>query len=73
VYGQRSLYGNPSRQHHHARRPRAPLEGQRVRVIIALADNDVELAPEQQAEAWRQWAASGPQGPIEDDGDPELP
>ena len=33
--------------------PVPPLEGQRVRVLIALADDDVQLRPEQQAEAWR--------------------
>jgi hypothetical protein len=29
--------------------------------------------PEQQAEASRQWTATGAQGPIEDDGEPEFP
>jgi hypothetical protein len=53
--------------------PVPPLEGQRVRVLIALADDDLQLRPEQQAEAWRQWTATGPQGPIEDDGEPEFP
>ena len=53
--------------------PVPPLEGQRVRVLIALADDDLELRPEQQAEAWRQWVTDGPQGPIDDDGEPEFP
>jgi hypothetical protein len=52
--------------------PVPPLDGQRVRVLIVLAD-DVQLRPEQQAEAWRQWTADGPQGPIGDDGEPEFP
>lgn len=45
--------------------PVPPLEGQRVRVLIALAESELQLRPEQQAEAWEQWAKSGPQGPIE--------
>jgi hypothetical protein len=53
--------------------PVPPLEGQRVRVLIASADDDVQLGPEQQAEAWHQWATNGPHGPIEDDGAPEFP
>jgi hypothetical protein len=53
--------------------PVPPLEGQRVRVLIALADDDIPLGPEQQAEAWLQWVTGGPQGPIDDDGEPEFP
>jgi hypothetical protein len=53
--------------------PVPPLEGQRVRVVIALADDDVQLASAEQAKAWNQWIANGPQGPIEDDGEPEFP
>lgn len=53
--------------------PVPPLEGQRVRVVIALADDDVQLASAEQAKAWSQWIANGPQGPIEDDGEPEFP
>lgn len=53
--------------------PVPPLEGQRVRVLIALADDDLELRPEQQAEAWRHWVTHGPQGPIDDDDEPEFP
>jgi hypothetical protein len=53
--------------------PVPPLEGQRVRVIIALAEDDTLLRPEEQAKAWSQWVANGPHGPIEDDGEPEFP
>jgi hypothetical protein len=53
--------------------PVPPLEGQRVRVVIALADDDAQVAPAEQAKAWSQWIASGPQGPIEDDGEAEFP
>jgi hypothetical protein len=53
--------------------PVPPLEGQRVRVVIALADEDVQIEPAEQAKAWSQWIANGPQGPIEDDGEPEFP
>jgi hypothetical protein len=53
--------------------PVPPLEGQRVRVVIALADEDVQVAPAEQAKAWSKWIAGGPQGPIEDDSEPEFP
>lgn len=53
--------------------PVPPLEGQRVRVAIARADEDVELASAEQAKAWNQLLSDGPQGPIEDGGEPEVP
>ena len=53
--------------------PVPPLEGQRVRIVIALMDEEVDLAPGEQAKAWKQWIAGGPQGPIEEDGEPEFP
>jgi hypothetical protein len=53
--------------------PVPPLEGQRVRVLIALDDQDLVLAEDEQARAWDEWARRGPQGPIEDDDEPEFP
>jgi len=53
--------------------PVPPLEGQRVRIVIALMDEEVELAPGEQAKAWKEWITDGPKGPIEDDGEPEFP
>ncbi len=53
--------------------PVRPLEDQRVRVLIALADDDAQIGPVEQAKAWNQWVVNGPQGPIEDDGAPEFP
>jgi len=53
--------------------PVPPLEGQRVRIVIALMDEEVELAPAEQSKAWKEWITGGPQGPIEDDGEPEFP
>ena len=53
--------------------PVPPLEGQRVRIVIALMDEEVELAPGEQSKAWKEWITGGPQGPIEDDGEPEFP
>jgi hypothetical protein len=49
-----------------------PLEGKRVLVVLELVE---EPAPthEQNLETWRQWVASGPQGPIQDDGEPAFP
>jgi hypothetical protein len=42
-----------------------PLDGHRVRVIIELADEEVDLSPAENAALLREWAAHGPQGPIE--------
>jgi hypothetical protein len=54
--------------------PVPPLEGRRVRVVIEPVDEStIELGPREQAALWRDWSRSGPQGPIEDDGDPEFP
>ena len=53
--------------------PVPPLEGRRVRVLLTPADDDVQLSAEKQAETWNHWVARGPQGPIEDDQEPEFP
>jgi hypothetical protein len=53
--------------------PVPPLEGQRVRVLIALDDQDLTLVAEEQARLWDEWAQRNPQGPLEDDGEPEFP
>ena len=42
-----------------------PLEGKRVRVVLEPVD-EPDLTSASNAEAWRQWLAHGPQGPIED-------
>ena len=52
--------------------PSPPFEGKRVRVVLEL-DEDARLSAAEQAQAWSAWFASGPQGPIEDEGEPELP
>ena len=49
-----------------------PLEGKRVRVVLEPVD-EPDLSGVSNAEAWRQWLTSGPQGPIEDEGEPEFP
>ncbi len=53
--------------------PVPPLDGRRVRVIIEPADEEVELTREEQTRLWDAWVRQGPHGPIEDDGEPELP
>lgn len=53
--------------------PVPPLDGRRVRVIIAPADEDVQLTAEEQAQWWDEWVKKGPQGPIEDEEEPEFP
>jgi hypothetical protein len=45
------------------------LDGKRVRVRLDLLEDDRPLTPADQAEIWREWVESGPQGPIEDDND----
>lgn len=49
-----------------------PLEGKRVRVVLEPVD-EPDLTAAANVEAWRQWLASGAQGPIEDEGEPEFP
>jgi hypothetical protein len=53
--------------------PSQPFEGNRVRVVLELVDDDARLSVADQARAWSAWVASAPNGPIEDDGEPELP
>jgi len=53
--------------------PVPPLEGRRVRVIIAPEDRELALAAAEQAQLWDEWVRQGPKGPIEDDGEPEFP
>lgn len=51
-----------------------PLDGKRVVVVLELDEvNDSGLAPDVVSEPWRAWAAHGPQGPIDDEGDAEFP
>lgn len=45
------------------------LEGKRVRVRLEVLEAEKSLSPAEQVQAWRRWAESGPQGPIEDDAD----
>ncbi len=44
------------------RRPEAPLEPE-----------PVVLTPSENLAAWRSWLAQGPQGPIEDETEPDFP
>ncbi len=48
--------------------PVPPLEGRRVRVILeSLPAEEAPLAREEQDRLLREWAATGPQGPLEVD------
>jgi hypothetical protein len=51
--------------------PIPDLEGRRVRVVVEAVEEGAIDRAEQRA--WDNWVAHGPQGPIEDDGEPELP
>ena len=53
--------------------PSAPFEGKRVRVVLELVDDDVSLEPTEHGLAWNAWVTPGPDGSIEDDGEPEFP
>jgi hypothetical protein len=50
-----------------------PLEGRRVRVLIEPIEEGVGLTPETQAQLWKTWIESGPQGPIEDEDEAAAP
>jgi len=52
--------------------PVPDLEGRRVRVVVEPVEEAAVDRAEQQR-IWEAWAVHGPQGPIEDDGEPELP
>ena len=47
------------------------LEGKRVRVLVEPAEAS-DAGADRDA-IWHEWVERGPQGPIEDDGDPEFP
>jgi hypothetical protein len=53
--------------------PVPPLEGRRVRVIIAPEDIELALPTDEQARLWDEWVRQGPQGPLEDEGEQEFP
>jgi hypothetical protein len=48
------------------------LDGKRVRAVLDAVDEQ-RLTTEQQSELWKAWVARGPQGPIDDGPDTELP
>jgi hypothetical protein len=48
------------------------LDGKRVRVVLEAVDEQ-RVTAEQQVELWKSWVARGPQGPIDDGTDTELP
>jgi len=47
--------------------PLPALDGRRVRVVVEPVDEDsVELTNREQETLWKEWAVSGPSGPIEE-------
>lgn len=50
-----------------------PLEGRRVLVLIEPLEERETLDGTTQAKLWKVWTESGPQGPIEDEGEAEFP
>ena len=50
-------------------RPVPPLDGCRVRVVLEpLPSVETALSSEEQGRLLREWAASGPQGPLDAEG-----
>ncbi|HEX2880076.1 MAG TPA: hypothetical protein VHO25_11150 [Polyangiaceae bacterium] len=48
------------------------LEGKRVRLVIEPED-EKQLSADEQRTLWSLWVKLGPQGPLEDDAEPEFP
>ena len=48
------------------------MDGQRVRVVLEPVEEPM-LSNEQQRELWQAWIERGPQGPIEDGPDTDVP
>ena len=48
------------------------MDGQRVRVVLEPFE-EPRLSTQQQHELWQAWIEHGPQGPIEDADDTEMP
>jgi hypothetical protein len=42
-------------------------------VLVEEADVEESVSRETNEKWWDEWAAHGPQGPIEDDGEPGFP
>ncbi|HKQ69721.1 MAG TPA: hypothetical protein VJT73_10300 [Polyangiaceae bacterium] len=49
--------------------PVPPLDGHRVRVTVEADEDGIDLPPADNVALLREWAAYGPQGPLEDDDD----
>ncbi len=49
------------------------MDGKRVRVLLEPLDEEKRLSREEQRDMWREWVEHGPQGPIEDGEDTEVP
>jgi len=48
------------------------MDGKRVRVVLEPVEEQ-RLSVQQQRESWRTWIERGPQGPIEDGPDTDIP
>jgi hypothetical protein len=48
------------------------MDGQRVRVVLEPVE-EPRLSDKQQRELWQEWLEHGPQGPIEDGPDTDIP
>lgn len=48
------------------------MDGQRVRVVLETVEEQ-RLSTQQQRELWQAWVERGPEGPIEDGVDTDIP
>jgi hypothetical protein len=48
------------------------MDGQRVRVVLEPVEEE-RLSTEQQHDLWRVWVERGPEGPLEDGTDTDIP
>lgn len=48
------------------------MDGQRVRVMLEPVEEE-RLSAQQQRDLWRVWVERGPEGPIEDGVDTDIP
>jgi len=49
------------------------MDGKRVRVLLEPLDDEKRLTADEQRETWHEWIERGPQSPIEDGEDTEMP
>lgn len=62
------MHGNTIELEH----PIPEMDGQRVRVMLEAVEEQ-KLSAQRQSDLWRTWIEDGPQGPIEEGADTDIP